>query len=246
MQTHMQHHPRMYSRTHPQVTPHPQWVSDIVSQLKKMNQKLETIETSLSSMKREIKGLSNRVVEVKKAKNSFQNQWRITKKHTSKALTELSELKMALEQSLQENARITESVLDMQYRSMRATYLFFGIEEAQSGEQENCEDIIMSLCASKLEIKSEILIERAHRIGTKNNNKPRPIVVKFNRFPHRKMFRNCSYKLKDTHISIGEQFPKEIQERGKKLLPIYKRAKESHRKAVNEGQIIHRRKTLLR
>lgn len=46
------------------------------------------------------------------------------------------------------------------------------------------------------------------------------------------MVRKCSYKLKDTHISIGEQFPKEIQERWKKLLPIYKRAKENNRKAV--------------
>lgn len=81
--------------------------------------------------------------------------------------------------------------------------MFFGIEEAQSGEQENCEGIIMSLCASKLEIKSEILIERAHRmIGTKNNNKPRPIVVKFNRLPHREMVRKCSYKINVRHAYI--------------------------------------------
>lgn len=46
------------------------------------------------------------------------------------------------------------------------------------------------------------------------------------------MVRKCSYKLKDMHISIGEQFPKEIQERRKKLLPIYKRARESNQKAL--------------
>lgn len=230
MQTHMQHQPQNVQSNTPQVTP--QWVSDIVTQLKNMNQKLDTIDTTLSSMKREIKGLSNRVVEVEKSQEFISKSLEDNEKNTSKALTELSDLKMALDQSLQENVRITESVLDMQCRSMRDNLLFFGIEEAQSGEQENCEDIITSLCASKLEIRSEILIERAHRLGSKKNNKPHPIVVKFNRFPHREMVRKCSYKLKDTHISIGEQFPKEIQERRKKLLPIYKRAKENNQKAV--------------
>lgn len=121
MQTQMQHRPQNVQSNTSQVTPPPPWVSDIVSQLKIMNQKLDTIETSLLSMKKERKGLSNRVVEVEKSQGFISKSLEDNKKHTSKAPTELSELKMALEQSLHENARRPESVLDMQYRSLRET-----------------------------------------------------------------------------------------------------------------------------
>ena len=63
--------------------------------------------------------------------------------------------------------------------------LFYGVEEARAGEQENCEDIVKEICESKLEITTGIKIERVHRIGKKNYNKPRPIVVKFSRYSQR-------------------------------------------------------------
>lgn len=62
-----------------------------------MNQKLDTIETSLSSMKSEINGLSNCVVEVEKSQEFISKSLEDNEKNTSKALTELSELKMALD-----------------------------------------------------------------------------------------------------------------------------------------------------
>lgn len=62
-----------------------------------MNQKLNTIETSLSSMKSEINGLSNCVVEVEKSQEFISKSLEDNEKNTSKALTELSELKMALD-----------------------------------------------------------------------------------------------------------------------------------------------------
>ncbi|XP_062609263.1 protein unc-13 homolog C-like [Saccostrea cucullata] len=84
---------------------------------------------------------------------------------------------------------------------------------------------------SQNKLEDDILIERAHRIGRRNNVKPRPIVAKFNRFPQRELIRKNAFKLKGTHLSIGEQFPKEIQERRKGLYPIYKKAKEDEKKA---------------
>lgn len=55
----------------------------------------------------------------------------------------------------------------MQYVGQCGTaYCYVGTEMAQSGKQENCKAINMSLCASNLEIISDILNERAHMIGT--------------------------------------------------------------------------------
>ncbi|XP_062598989.1 protein unc-13 homolog C-like [Saccostrea cucullata] len=113
---------------------------------------------------------------------------------------------------------------------MRENLLFYGVDEAPKGEQENCEDIVKRICSANLELEDDILIERAHRIGRRNNVKPRPIVAKFNRFPQRELIRKNAFKLKGTHLSIGEQFPKEIQERRKGLYPIYKKAKEDEKR----------------
>lgn len=80
--------------------------------------------------------------------------------------------------------------------------------------------------------QDDVLIERAHRIGRPNDNRPRPIVAKFSRFPQREVVRKSAFKLKGANISIGEQFPKIIQERRKKLLPVMKEAKDRQQKAV--------------
>ena len=44
--------------------------------------------------------------------------------------------------------------------------------------------------------------------------------------------RKTASKLKGTSISLGKQFPKEIQERRKQLLPILRREKERGKKVV--------------
>nr|XP_022312705.1 uncharacterized protein LOC111117757 [Crassostrea virginica] len=235
IQTSIQMQPQFqnFQSSPPQLSP--QWAQDIISQLGVMNQKLEkldTIESSLSSMKREIKTLHTRVVEVEKSQEFISKSLEDNDKNTSQTLNDLSDLKLALETSMKENTRLAENILDLQCRSMRDNLLFYGIEEARAGEQENCEDIVKEICESKLEINTGIEIERAHRIGKKNYNKPRPIVVKFSRYPQREAVRKSAHKLKNTDISIGEQFPKEVQDRRKSLFPVYKKAKEDQKKAV--------------
>lgn len=78
----------------------------------------------------------------------------------------------------------------------------------------------------------DVSIERAHRIGKRESGKIRPIVVKFTRFPQRELVRKSAFKLKNTDLSISEQFPREIQDRRKQLLPVLKQAKANNRKTV--------------
>ena len=64
------------------------------------------------------------------------------------------------------------------------------------------------------------------------------MVAKFNRYPQRELVRKTASKLKGTSISLGKQFPKEIQERRKQLLPILRREKERGKR------VVHRRETI--
>ncbi|KAK0140260.1 hypothetical protein N1851_022808 [Merluccius polli] len=65
-------------------------------------------------------------------------------------------------------------------------------------------------------------IERAHRLGRKKERKSRPVVVRFLNFRTKLDVLERGYKLKDSHYSMFEQFPREIVERRRLLVPIMK------------------------
>ena len=82
------------------------------------------------------------------------------------------------------------------------------------------------------EKKEKIKIDRAHRMGRKMANKTRPIVAKFNYHQDKEGIRKQAYLLKGKRFGISEQFPKEITEERKRLLPLYKQAKQEGKRAV--------------
>ena len=52
------------------------------------------------------------------------------------------------------------------------------------------------------------------------------MIAKFLNFKQREEIRRKAGNLKDTHYGIGEQFPKEVNQRRKSLLPIMRKARE--------------------
>ena len=62
-------------------------------------------------------------------------------------------------------------------------------------------------------------------MGRFNRNKTRPIVAKFAFYPDRERVRGAAKNLEGTSFSIGQQFPKEVQDRRRVLVPMMKKAK---------------------
>ena len=110
-------------------------------------------------------------------------------------------------------------VLDLRYKLMNDNLVLYGVTEAPKGEQESCETIVCNIIRTNLEIEEEIQLERAHRLGRKHDQWPRPFVEKFNRYPQRELVRKTASKLKGTSISLEELFLNKIQGRRKQLLP---------------------------
>lgn len=81
------------------------------------------------------------------------------------------------------------------------------------------EKLVLDVCSDKLGIRiTPDTIERAHRIGRFHPNKNRPIIVKFSFFKHKEtVLRSCP-KLKDTNVSVSEDYPKNVQFARKMLL----------------------------
>ena len=108
--------------------------------------------------------------------------------------------------------------------------MLYGIPETETAEVTS-EDLVRNLIEEKPEIKDEILFARAHRIGARRDGKIRPIVAKFEIYKQRELVRKDSFKLKNTKLGVGEQFPKEVQAERKRLWPKFKQAKNEGKQA---------------
>jgi hypothetical protein len=102
---------------------------------------------------------------------------------------------------------------------------------------DNCEEKVHYFCANILKIpdvKNKVLIDRAHRIGKPTFGKCRPIVVKFKDTASKLEVKNAlkSVNLKGTKFNVGEQYPQEIQQRRRDLIPKLIEARNQNKKAV--------------
>ena len=85
-----------------------------------------------------------------------------------------------------------------------------------------------------------IEIERAHRVGPRRQGKSRPIVAKFLRFKQKEAIKNAAPRaLRGTKFGVNEQFPKEIAERRRQLIPIMKEHKSKGLKATLAFDKLH-------
>ena len=129
---------------------------------------------------------------------------------------QLEKNQVEMNKIMQANDQMKADILDLKSRSMRDNLLFFNIQESQD---EDCAAIVKNFCKEKLHIENAetIRLDRAHRIGKKQPNKTRPIVVKFNFHQDKENVRKQAKQLKGTNFGISEQFPREINEKRKIL-----------------------------
>ena len=76
---------------------------------------------------------------------------------------------------------------------------------------EQTEEILQNLFKEKLQLEN-ISVERAHRVGNKEKNNKRTIVLKSASFKDKLKIISEARKLKGTNISINEDYSKETLE----------------------------------
>jgi hypothetical protein len=209
----------------------PAWALDILSRIDSIGKrldKLDIIEASVNTMKRDIKAVDNRVSEIENSQEFLSSTWESTKTYNEAAKHELDAIRKVLDTTLSENANISEEIVDRQCRSMRDNLMFYNLAESES---ENCIHLIETFCKEKLKFEEVIEIDRSHRIGKQVPGKIRPIVTKFRNFQQRETIRKSARLLKGSDYYIGEQFPKSVQERRRQLLPTYKQARSDGKRA---------------
>ena len=211
------------------------WVR-ILDRLDTMDRKL----TQLDSIQVSVNKITDQVYTMNTKINSLEAKManvEQSREFDSKSIDLLQEKQNKIDSILDKMQKLEadqkEKLLDIQSREMRDNLIFYKIPEQREETTQDCEDKVRNLIEREMNVSSarEIRFHRVHRIGRFNRNKTRPIVAKFAFYPDRETVRKAAKNLEGTNFSVGQQFPKEIMERRKRLVPIMKQAKSAGKDA---------------
>jgi tetrahydromethanopterin S-methyltransferase subunit B len=201
-----------------------------LARLDSIHSSVDSINLRIQKMETKINDLDSKVRDIERSRE-FDSQ---TLCDINKQQKDLDSYIQKLE-AFERDHKDTESVLkaeiqDLRCRSMRDNLLFHKIPEEKD---ENCEKKILQFVQEKLKVDQadQIRLQRAHRLGPYKSGKVRPIVVKFTDFPEREKVRRAAKELKGTDYGISEQFPKEVVEQRRKLIPIMLKARREGKEA---------------
>ncbi|XP_077485464.1 uncharacterized protein LOC144095668 [Amblyomma americanum] len=130
------------------------------------------------------------------------------------AISEVCSVARSLEKKVQ---GLELKLTDLEDRSRRNNLLVFGVKEKENETHEDLEESVLK------DVFTEILgahvssVERIHRIGRKQPDKVRPVIIKF--YDHREkmnILKNC-FKLKNGSVSVSEDFSAATRMKRKQL-----------------------------
>jgi hypothetical protein len=201
-------------------------LDSIEAELGIIKNKLSTVECRLDNIDREIVMLKKDKTELNRNFEQLEesvNGLLVTSVTTESLRDEFNAMKDS-------NDELKDKLSDLQMRSMRENLIFSGIPEAQD---ENIEETLKEWLSDKMG-KRDIRFDRVHRLGKQaRQGRPRPIVAKFTFYKDREEVRQLApEKLKGSNFGVNQQFPKEVFETRKKLVPIMKAARKENKKAV--------------
>ena len=178
---------------------------DTIGRLDRMSEEIQDKNERLEKFNKETVDL----------KTSLETSQEIFEKNFQKVNDNLSKQKQKLKEDINElwkdNDQLCERLKDLEDRSRRDNLMIDGIAEVQNEMWEQTEEILQNLFKEKLQLES-ISVERAHRVGNKEKNNKRTIVVKVASFKDKLKINSEAWKLKGTIISINEDYSKEMLE----------------------------------
>lgn len=204
-----------------------QKLTSLESMVEGVLQRFNNLESSVNGIKGEVAALSAKTDDFEKAVGTM-----------DKSLTflnsEIEHLKSRVKENEAAMKSLNSRILYQDVYSRRENLRFFNIPESTDTREENAKELIYRFMERELEVENarDIEFQRVHRIGAKKPESPRPIIARFLRFPDREKVFKRALELKDQiDVKLYADYPREIQERRRKLWPRLKRAREEGKRA---------------
>ncbi|WAR17435.1 hypothetical protein MAR_032029 [Mya arenaria] len=189
-----------------------------MNNIEKRLDKLNTLETKVDSFDKDMKRLWTLVHDTNKQVD--QKVSRLEEKAEQSDFNH-AELKSSFDSLERQNAKLQDDIVYMKSQSMRNNIIFGGIEEGPNENQGDTEVKVRDFLKDRLKIAQELAA----------NTRTRNIVCKFTDFKDREAVRKQGFLLKGSRQFISEQFPPEIMDIRRKLVPKLKEAKKDGKRA---------------
>ena len=205
-------------------------VEQLIKELPKMVEAVNGFKTDIAEMKTTLNNLCE------SSKNVCNSTGRIEKdiSELDKRLCQMDKVISESDRKYAELSRkfneLNERMISMESHSRRDNLLFTGVPETPRESAADCVKKIRHILENTLQLPNAktIPIVRCHRLGAPPStnprsgapDRPRTVICKFHWYGDRQAVWNAKKNFKDTSYGVQEDFPKEIQDRRKALLPI--------------------------
>ena len=216
------------------LTIHVKYLKFFTSSMERLENKIERLSNENTLIKQEVESL--------KASADFQNKWFEQAKRDLEETRAKDPIEEDIKLIEQKHQQLEEKISELEDRSRRNNLRFSGFTEKAEGAEtwEESENLIREFIERNLEMESkDITIERAHRTGSKINDKKRAIIVKFlnykdkdavlNQYRQKQLWKDNIYinedyseRTADLRKQLFEQ-AKEIRQSGKSAKVVYKK-----------------------
>ena len=214
------------------------------------NSKLSSIEEKLNlllSVLAELENYKSRINQLEEENKSLQTSLEYAQAEIEDLRTKTNDSESRQQKINADQERINKELKELQRRhiklechSRRGNLKFFGVSERERESNSDTEKVLREFMFTKLKIPpndvEEIHFDRVQRISTYTrdgrNSGPRPIIVKLSAYQDKNFIKSFIKNLpKGTNIGISDDFPKEVDEIGRKLYPVLKTAKREKKEA---------------
>ena len=204
---------------------HVNQVNEKVQSLTQIKEDMHVLTTQLADMKTSIEGLKAENAQLYTRMSAAETEAKQLKKQNESLSKQVQSLKndsqhqdLATKILTKDSKKLEEKVLHDECQSRRDNLQFIGVPESRN---ENYEWTVLQICQQAgLDLNPRAIV-RAHRLGGYIKTRTRPIIVKFHHYKDREMVFYSRKGIKGSQgIMVTEDFPREIQERRKTLLPI--------------------------
>ena len=176
----------------------------LMEKIDKLNNRMERIEERLNTTVKEVDEIKESIDFTQEIMDK-----KITDMHETQTQN-IEKLKSTYEKEITAANKLignlAEKLRSLEDRSRRNNLRIDGIEESEKETWKECETKINGLFKNRLGLDKEIIIERAHRVGKANEERPRTIVLKLLNFKDKEDIMKSRKKLKNTGIYIDEDF----------------------------------------
>lgn len=192
---------------------------------------LDVVAEKFERFERVITGMRSEIEEIKHTQEKHSQIIHNEEKHHHNIEDRVRALERDNRTLENENHELKEKFLELQTHSMKYNLIFTGIKSID-GFNENTEEVLRLFLEQEMGMTdaSEIKFQNVHRLSERNDGKERSIIARFfNYSDHERVRKAAADKLKNKPFSVYQQYPREINERRKQLIPKMKELKRQKR-----------------